>query len=187
MENKIVKLIEQRKLALEENFSGSDAVELIEKFSAAIANTYQRHSVLICGNGGSASQASHFAAELVGHYKAKRNVFRPIVLNSDGAVMTALSNDYDFAEVFSMQIDGLGGEGDVLVALSTSGNSPNIVHALKKAREKGMATVALLGKGGGAAKEYADLCYIDKSPDTAIIQEHHLSILHMVCDILEQR
>ncbi len=187
MNNKIISLIEQRKHAFEETFVDANVIEFIEDLSATILNAYQKHSVLICGNGGSASQASHFAAELVGRYKAKRNLYKAIVLNSDGAIMTALSNDYNFDEVFSMQIDSLGSEKDVLVALSTSGDSQNIVNALKKAREKGMIATALLGKGGGTAKEYADLCYVDKSRDTAIIQEHHLSILHMVCEILQQQ
>lgn len=187
MDNNIVKLIEQRKIAFEEIFINSNVIKFIEDFSIVIANTHQKHSVLICGNGGSASQASHFAAELVGHYKEKRNLYKPIVLTADSAIMTALSNDYNFDEVFSMQIESLGGDKDVLVALSTSGNSNNIIFALKKARDMGLITIALLGKGGGMAKEYADLCYVDKSQDTAIIQEHHLSILHMVCDILEQQ
>lgn len=187
MDKKILILIEQRKLSFEENFIDSNVIKFIQDFSTVIANTYQKHGVLICGNGGSASQASHFAAELVGHYKKKRNLYKPIVLTADGAIVTALSNDYNFDEVFSMQIESLGSDKDVLVALSTSGNSNNIVSALKKARDMGLITIALLGKGGGIAKEYADLCYVDKSQDTAIIQEHHLSILHMVCDLLEQK
>lgn len=187
MKNYIENLLRQRKAAFEECFTDPKAIKFIEDFSKLIANTYKRHSILICGNGGSASQASHFAAELVGHYKSKRNLYRPIVLTADSAIMTALSNDYNYDAVFSMQVESLGSEKDVLVAISTSGNSNNIVYALKQAHDRGMTTVALLGRGGGVAKEYADLCYIDISQDTAIIQEHHLSILHMVCDILEQQ
>lgn len=187
MDNNIAKLIEQRKLAFEENFINSATVKFIKDFSMMIASTYQKHSILICGNGGSASQASHFAAELIGHYKTKRNMYCPIVLTSDSTIITALSNDYNFDAVFSMQIESCGSEGDVLVVLSTSGNSNNVVNALKQAKNMGIITVALLGKSGGAAKEYADVCYIDTNQDAAIIQEHHLSLLHMVCDILEQQ
>jgi D-sedoheptulose 7-phosphate isomerase len=144
-------------------------------------------SVYVCGNGGSATQATHFAAELIGRYNKTDKPALPVfTLADNNAVVTAVSNDYSFADVFARQIEGLGRSGDCLVALSTSGNSDNIVRACRTAREKGMKVFALTGLGGGLVAPLCDIILAFPDTETPRIQEAHLVALHNICYLIER-
>jgi D-sedoheptulose 7-phosphate isomerase len=139
-----------------------------------------------CGNGGSAADSQHLAAELVGRFKENRRALRSIALTTDTSVLTCVANDFSYDDIFSRQIEALGREGDVLIAITTSGKSENILRVMKVAKEMGLITVALLGKGGGAAKKYADHALVVPSDSTARIQEAHMLIGHILCEIIEK-
>lgn len=144
--------------------------------------------VLVCGNGGSAADASHFAAELIGRFKIEgRRALPALALNTDLAVLTSWSNDYDFGEVFARQVEALAQPGDILIGISTSGQSRNIVAAFRAAQRLGVTTLALLGKDGGDLVHLADLPLVVPSQDTAHIQEVHILLLHLVCELVEQQ
>ena len=145
------------------------------------------NKLLIMGNGGSAADAQHFAAEIIGRFKLERPALPAIALTTDSSILTAIGNDYGFEAVFSRQVEGLGRPGDVVFGISTSGNSANVLAALAKARELGCRTVALLGRDGGTIKSVADIALIVPSDDTPRIQEGHVTIIHIICDLLEQR
>jgi D-sedoheptulose 7-phosphate isomerase len=142
-------------------------------------------AVFACGNGGSATQAAHFAGELVGRFKMDRDAQRAFALSDNPAVVTALSNDYSFEDVYARQLSGLGRKGDVLFALSTSGNSENIVRACRVARERGLHVVGLAGQGGGRMGELCDTLVAVASGDTPAIQEVHLMVIHVLCEVVE--
>ena len=142
--------------------------------------------ILIVGNGGSADQAQHFAAELVGRFRTERTALPAIALTVDTSIITAIGNDYGFDQIFARQVAALGHEGDVLVVLSTSGNSQNVVRAAEVASERKMKVVALLGKSGGIMKSKADVGIVIPSADTARIQELHLIIIHTWCALIDQ-
>jgi D-sedoheptulose 7-phosphate isomerase len=144
-------------------------------------------TVYVCGNGGSATQATHFAAELIGRYNKMDKPALPVfALADNNAVVTAVSNDYSFADVFARQIEGLGKKADCLVALSTSGNSENIVRACQVAREKGMKVFALTGLGGGKVAPLSDIVLAFPDTETPRIQEAHLVALHSMCHLIER-
>ncbi len=143
--------------------------------------------VILAGNGGSCSQASHIAAEFIGRYKLERKSLPAIALSSEMSAITAIGNDYGYEQVFSRQLEGLGNEGDVLIALSTSGNSQNLARALEMAQRKKIKTISLLGKDGGNMKGSSDVEIVIPSHNTPRIQECHLMILHMACEIVERR
>ncbi|WP_415037010.1 phosphoheptose isomerase [Azonexus sp.] len=141
--------------------------------------------ILACGNGGSAADAQHFAAELVGRFEAERQELAAIALSTDSSILTAVGNDYGFEQIFSRQVRALGQAGDVLLAISTSGNSANIIAAIHAAHEQGMQVIALTGKGGGEINEILndkDLHLCVPAERTARIQETHLVIIHCLCD-----
>ena len=151
----------------------------IEKTGATLLNCLLRGGkLLICGNGGSAGDAQHFAAEIIGRFERDRRAYPAIALSTDTSILTAVGNDYGYAEVFARQVDGLGRPGDILVAISTSGNSPNVVRAVECARPLGIQSVGLLGKDGGILREYVDQAIIVDDSVTARIQESHIFILH---------
>jgi D-sedoheptulose 7-phosphate isomerase len=141
--------------------------------------------LLACGNGGSAAEAQHFATELVGRYCRNRRPLPAVALSADGSLLTCIANDYGADQVFARAVEGLGRPGDLLVALSTSGNSANVVAAVAAARRLGLHTLALLGKDGGKIKGMADREWIVPSRDTARVQEAHLVFIHVVCDYLD--
>ena len=141
--------------------------------------------ILACGNGGSAADAQHFAAELIGRFEAERQELAAIALTTDTSILTAVGNDYSFSQIFSRQVRGLGHAGDVLLAISTSGNSANVIEAIKAAHEHDMHVVALTGKGGGQIGEMLrddDIHLCVPADRTARIQETHLVAIHCLCD-----
>lgn len=144
-------------------------------------------TLFTCGNGGSATDAIHLAEELVGRYRATRRPFPAICLNSDVGAITCIANDFGFTQVFARQIEALARPGDLLVLFSTSGNSPNILAALDSAHSRGVTSIAMLGKGGGAAAQQADHALIVPSENSARIQEAHTLLLHAICEELERR
>jgi len=144
--------------------------------------------ILACGNGGSAADAQHFAAELVGRFERERPELPAISLSTDTSLLTAVANDYSFEQVFAKQVRALGGKGDVLLAISTSGNSPNVVAAVQAAQEREMRIIALTGKGGGRMGELlapGDVHLCVPHDRTARIQEVHLLTIHCLCDAID--
>ena len=144
------------------------------------------NTIFWCGNGGSASDAQHLAGELVGRFVGDRKALKSISLNADSAVMTCIVNDYGYEHIFSRQVEGLGVEGDVLVGITTSGNSENVLNALEVANEKQMTAIGLLGKGGGKALSLVSEAIVVDSNTTARIQEMHITIGHILCDLIEE-
>jgi len=142
--------------------------------------------VLWCGNGGSAADAQHLAAELVGRFRRERRGLASLALTTNTSILTAIGNDYGYEHVFRRQVEALCVPGDVVVGISTSGNSPNVCAALKSAQDMGASTVAFTGAGGGAAASVADYALCIPSKDTARIQEGHILCGHMLCDWIEQ-
>ena len=143
------------------------------------------NTIFWCGNGGSASDAQHLAGELVGRFVGDRKALKSISLNADSAVMTCIVNDHGYEHIFSRQVEGLGEKGDVLVGITTSGNSENVINALGVANQKQMTTIGLLGKGGGKALSLVSEAIVIDSNTTARIQEMHITIGHILCDLIE--
>jgi D-sedoheptulose 7-phosphate isomerase len=144
--------------------------------------------ILACGNGGSAGDAQHFAAELVGRFEREREELAAIALTTDSSILTAIANDYSFDQVFSKQVKGLGKKGDLLFAISTSGNSKNVVAAIEAAHARGMTVVGMTGRDGGRIAQLmaaGDVLLNVESPTTTRIQETHLLILHCLCDAID--
>jgi D-sedoheptulose 7-phosphate isomerase len=141
--------------------------------------------LLICGNGGSAADSQHFAAELSGRYKKERKALAAIALTTDTSALTAIGNDYGFEKVFARQVEALGKKGDVLVALSTSGTSPNVLAAIEAAKKQGMASIGFTGSSGGKMKSLCDLCICIPSSSTPRIQEAHITLIHIICEIID--
>lgn len=171
----------QLKLAAAEALAAPIA-QAVELMVSAIASD---RKILACGNGGSAGDAQHLAAELIGRFERERPELAALALTTDSSILTAVANDYSFDEVFSRQVRGLGQAGDVLVAISTSGNSANVIAAARAAQERGMQVVALTGKGGGRLGEMLgehDVHLCVPHDRTARIQEVHLLIIHCLCD-----
>ena len=159
----------------------------ISGIASVMANALRKSRTLFwAGNGGSASDAQHLAAELVGRFEKDRPAIASIALTTDTSILTAVGNDYGFESVFSRQIEALGRQGDVLVAISTSGNSPNIVKAVQAAKERGVMTIGLLGKTGGKLKELVEYSLVVPSDNTARIQEAHILIGHILCQLIEE-
>ena len=145
----------------------------------------KKKTIFWCGNGGSAADSQHLSAELVGRFKLNRKPLKSVALTTDTSAITAIANDYTFRKVFSRQLDGLGNEGDLIVIISTSGNSKNIIEVLKTAKKKKIKSIALLGNNGGQCKKYSDMSLIVPSTNTARIQECHILIGHIFCEIID--
>ena len=151
-----------------------------------IAALRSGNKLLIIGNGGSAADAQHIAAEIVGRYKQDRPAYAAIALTTDTSALTAIANDYGFEQVFARQVAGLGSRGDVLLALSTSGRSPNILAALRIARDRGLVTIVFTGSKGDTLGALCDHLLVAPSDDTPVIQQIHLAVAHGICDEIEQ-
>ena len=170
------------KKAVAENLS-----DVIAKAAEIIITSYQNGGkLLICGNGGSAADAQHIAGELVGRFLKERKALSAIALTTDTSILTALANDYNVEKIFARQVEAHGRHGDILLAISTSGNSLNVIRAVETAKANGVITVGLLGKGGGAMKGKCDIEIIVPSENTQRIQEAHITVGHIICGLVEQ-
>ena len=152
----------------------------------SIAALRAGNKLLLVGNGGSAGDAQHIAAEITGRYKLDRPAYAAIALTTDTSALTAIANDYGYEQVFSRQVEGLGRRGDVLLALSTSGRSANILAALRTAREHGLVTVGFTGPKGEAMRAFCDHVLVAPSDDTPVIQQIHLAVAHGICETIER-
>jgi len=159
----------------------------IEEAARVCVAAYRRgNKTLLAGNGGSAADAQHIAAELVGRYGFDRPSIPSLALTTDTSNLTAIGNDYGYDRVFSRQLEGMGVQGDVFIGISTSGNSANVINAFESAKAKGITTVALVGRDGGDMARMADIALIVPSDATPRIQESHIMIGHILCDIIEK-
>ncbi|MEA3454945.1 MAG: D-sedoheptulose 7-phosphate isomerase [Campylobacterota bacterium] len=158
----------------------------VEKASKVAIETLKGgNKILLCGNGGSAADAQHIAAELTGRYKSERKGLPGIALTTDTSALTAIANDYGYERVFDRQVEALANNGDLLIGISTSGNSPNILSALKTARELGCQTIGLSGRDGGLMNDACDLNIVIPSEDTPRIQEMHILVGHTICQAID--
>ncbi len=161
-------------------------VPSIQEASKLVSKTLlDGHKVLLCGNGGSAADAQHIAAELSGRYKTERKGLPGIALTTDTSALTAISNDYGYDRIFDRQVEALANEGDLLIGISTSGNSANVISALKLAKELGCTTLGMSGRDGGAMNEVCTLNLVVPSFDTPRIQEMHILIGHIICQAVD--
>lgn len=172
------------KRALLEDASLLQALEQAAR--AVVLSLRSGGKVLLFGNGGSAADAQHIAAELAGRYKLERRGLAAIALTANTSALTAISNDYSFEHVYARQVEALGAPGDVAIGISTSGNSQSVVRGVQAARAKGLVTVAMTGHSGGRLKPEVDLCLQMPSEETPRIQETHILIGHILCDFVEQ-
>lgn len=162
-------------------------LQAIEEVSRVCIEAYEKgNKIMVCGNGGSASDAQHMTGELVGRYKLERAGIPAIALNANAAVMTALGNDYDYESIFAKQVVALGKNEDILFVISTSGNSQNTVLACEAAKKMGIITVALTGNGGGKLGELCDFVINVPSDNTPRIQEMHILVIHSICGLIER-
>ena len=174
---------QQSLAALERAASDAPLLAVTSNIALAIVGALRSgHKVLLIGNGGSAADAQHIASEIVGRYRKERPGFAAIALTTDTSALTAISNDYGFEQIFARQVEGLGRQGDVLLALSTSGRSPNILAALAAARRRGLVTVGFTGLNGSSLRELCDHLFIAPSDDTPVIQQIHMTAGHAICD-----
>jgi D-sedoheptulose 7-phosphate isomerase len=173
--------------ALERASGDASQLNAARKIAEVIAAALRGgNKLLIAGNGGSAADAQHIAAEIVGRYKKDRPAYAAIALTTDTSALTAIGNDYGFEHVFARQVEALGRRGDVLLALTTSGRSPNILSCLTAARHHGLATVGFTGVKGAALSALCDHLLVAPSDDTAVIQQIHLTFAHGICEVIEQ-
>jgi len=172
-------------IELKRTFFAAEAGRIVAQAGDMAERLKRGGRILICGNGGSAADAQHFAAELSGRYVKERRALAGIALTVDTSALTAIGNDYGFDRVFSRQVEAIGRPGDLLVGISTSGNSANVILAVEAARALGMRTLGLLGRDGGRLKDLADDALVVPSKVTARIQEVHLMIYHFWCEVLD--
>ncbi len=184
MKERIIKSIEENIRTKE--LLKEEALEIEMAANLVLDALRSGKKVLLCGNGGSAADSQHIACELVAKLKKRRKALPAIALTVNTSVLTAISNDDDFEIVFERQVEALGEEGDVLIAISTSGRSKNVLRAVDKAKERGMKVIGLTGKKGDLLCEKSDVCIKVPSEDTQRIQESHILIGHIICEIVEE-
>lgn len=182
-----IKKIFEDSLEVKKRFiEDDDNLMSIEKAASLIVECYKgAGKVLVFGNGGSAADSQHVAAELAVRFEKERKSLPCIALTANTSVLTATSNDYDFTRIFSRQVEGLASAGDVALAISTSGNSANVLEGVRAARAKGMKIIALTGAGGGKLGKEADVSIVVNAQNTARIQETHVTVLHAICKIVD--
>jgi D-sedoheptulose 7-phosphate isomerase len=184
MEDIIARIVKESQRVKEDFIrkNTSILIDLAEYISKAFKNDKK---LMLCGNGGSAADAQHIAAEFVNRFQLDRHPLPAMALTTDTSIITSVANDYGYEEVFSKQIQALGVEGDILLAISTSGNSKNILSAIKIAKEKGLYTVGLIGGDGGEMVTLVDLSLVVKSKQTPRVQETHILTGHIICELVE--
>ena len=188
MENKEIKkhLIEHQKvvqLILKDKSFQRNIFDLVNLIKLTIS---KNNKIMLAGNGGSAADAQHIAAEFIGKLNLKRKALPAIALNTDTSILTSISNDYNFDQIISRQIEGLGKKDDMFIGITTSGKSKNIIRAIKLAKNKNIKVVTLTGKKGINLKKVSDICIVIPSKNTQIIQEIHITILHIICEMVEK-
>ena len=187
MTEQITKLIQASIDVKQEVLSNTAIKDVLEKCVTGLVTAFKNgNKVLFCGNGGSAADAQHLAAEFSGRFYVDREALPAEALHVNTSYITAVANDYSYDVVYSRMVQGIGKKGDVLVGLSTSGNSTNIVKAFETARQKGMLTIGFTGSTGGKMKELSDLLLNVPSNDTPRIQECHILLGHIICQLVEQ-
>lgn len=184
--SRVVECIQQS-IAVKYILLSDDALlKTVHDVAAAMVNVYKQDGkVLFCGNGGSAADAQHLAAELSGRFYFDRPPLFAEALHVNTSYLTAVANDYSYGEIYARLVEAMGKEGDVLIGISTSGNSENIIKAIKVANERGMVTVGLTGEGGGEMKDVCQYLIAVSSKDTPRIQECHILIGHIICELVE--
>jgi D-sedoheptulose 7-phosphate isomerase len=169
------------------SFIRTHAERVVEVGQLMIRAFRDSKKVMLFGNGGSATDASHIAAEFVGRYRRDREPLPALALATDMAALTCIANDYDFSDIFSRQVQAHGRKGDVAIAISTSGNSLNVIRGVEAAHERGLVTVGWTGAGGGKLADVVDYCFSVPSSVTARIQECHITLGHVLCELIEER
>ncbi len=175
----------EESVAVSAQLLGPATIQIAEASTLILKCLRSAGKLIVFGNGGSAAEAQHFVAELVGRYRVDRQALAAVALTSESASLTAIANDLGFEQIFSRQLQALGRPGDVAFAISTSGNSPNITTALRSARTLGLTTIGLTGKTGGQLAPLVDVCLNAPSDCTARIQEVHTLIVHLICGVVE--
>ena len=168
-------------------FAQTYADSIVNVAELIVSSIHAEGKILLFGNGGSATDASHIAAEFVGRYDRDRVPLPALALSRDMATITCIANDYEYADIFARQISGLGRKGDIAIAISTSGNSLNVLKAIEVARNLGLTTVAWTGKGGGKLASLVDYSFVVPSNVTARIQECHITLGHVLCELVEEK
>ncbi|MDP3142543.1 MAG: D-sedoheptulose 7-phosphate isomerase [Candidatus Omnitrophota bacterium] len=185
MKNKIADIINES-IFVEEN-TLQNQLKNIEGITKALINCLKKGGkVIFCGNGGSAADSQHLAAELIGRFKKNRRALAAVSLTTNTSVLTSLANDFGFESVFARQVEALAKKGDLLVAISTSGNSPNVIEAVKQAKKMQVKTVAFTGADGGKLARITDISLIIPSHNTPRIQEAHITVGHAICQLVEE-
>ena len=188
MSEKIKKIITASIQAKAEILNDDAFIKKIENAVDVIVNAFEKgNSVWFCGNGGSAADAQHLAAEFSGRFYKNRKALPAEALHCNTSYLTAVANDYSYDVIYSRLVEGIAREGDVLVGLSTSGNSPNIIKAFETAKEKKITTIGFTGAGGGKLKDISDLLFNVPSTDTPRIQESHIMVGHIICELVEEK
>jgi len=178
----------RRSIEVKERFLAEGGAAILEKMAAAVLTSLRAGGrVYLCGNGGSAADCQHIAGEFVGRFMKERAPLPAVALTTDTSVLTCLANDYSFDDVFERQVKGLMREGDVLIAISTSGNSENVLRAVAAAKKLGAVTLGFSGRGGGKLKDAADLCLVAADETSPRIQELHITCAHILCGLVEAR
>lgn len=186
IQEKFKSLYKSHQEAMDASLSNEANLECLERISREILKAFKGgKKLMLAGNGGSAADSQHIAAEFIGRFKRERRSLPSIALTTDTSILTAVGNDYGYEDIFSRQIEGLGVEGDVFIGISTSGNSANILKAVNVAKEKGIVTVGLTGRKGGALKDVVDICFHAQTDYTPNIQEVHIMVLHAVSEVVE--
>lgn len=188
MSEKIIEIIRQSVAVKQQILQDASFIERIEKGVYTITQAFrQGHKLWLCGNGGSAADAQHLAAEFSGRFYINRHPLPAEALHVNTSYLTAVANDYSYEVVYARLLQAMGSKGDVLIGLTTSGNSPNVIKAFEKARQMGITTIAFTGAGGGAIKDLSDILFNVPSTDTPRIQESHILIGHIICQLVEEQ
>ena len=182
---KFAEIFRENREAIEKSFTPPQ-IKGLEEIASLLAKALSAgRKILLCGNGGSAADCQHIAAEFIGRFKRERQSLPALALTTDTSILTAIGNDYAYDKIFSRQVEGLGEKGDVLIAISTSGNSKNVLEAVKTAKTKGLVTIGFTGAKGGMLREIADRCFQAQSNETSHIQEVHITALHALSEVAE--
>ena len=183
----IIKSIFQESIHVKEETLKTNLAHIVSSVEEVTKVFQNNGKIFFMGNGGSAADSQHIAAEFIGRFQKERRSLPAIALTTDTSILTALGNDYGYDTIFSRQLEGLGRRGDLVFAISTSGNSKNVIEGVKKARELGIKSISLTGCGGGKLSALCDINLIVPSNKTARIQESHICIAHTICELVESR